>query len=239
MLWSALLFGLVGSFHCVGMCGPIALSIPMDLSTRLRLMGDAVAYNLGRVATYSLIGLVIGSFGHWLFTSGYQQWLSLEVGVLILVLYFLPRQLSEWLMRYTGLGHVHTAIKKTFGQLLQKPGREFIFLIGMLNGLLPCGFVYMAAAAAVLAGSPAQSAAYMALFGLGTAPIMFITATSRQFVTIKFRQRIKVLKPYLATAVALLFILRGLALGIPYISPKLPSAVSAQPTIQEAVCHPH
>jgi uncharacterized protein len=237
MLWSAFLFGLLGSFHCVGMCGAIALSIPMDLSTRIGLMKDAVAYNIGRIITYSLIGLVVGFFGKAFFQSGYQQLLSIELGLLILLLYFLPRHLGDKIAKWLGLSFVNQKIKQSFGTLLKRPGRASILLIGMLNGLLPCGFIYMAAAGAVLAGSPTDSMAYMALFGLGTAPMMFLTATSRQFVSMRIRNQIKMLKPYLTVAVAVLFILRGLSLGIPYLSPKMAPSQTSQTTQSEVMCH--
>jgi uncharacterized protein len=237
MLWSAFLFGLLGSFHCVGMCGAIALSIPMDFSTRLRLLKDAVAYNAGRIITYSLIGLTVGFFGQAFFQSGYQQALAIELGVLMLLLYFLPKQWGDKLAKAMGLTYLTGQIKRSFSALLRQPGRGTILLIGMLNGLLPCGFIYMAAAAAVLAGSPGHSMAYMALFGLGTAPMMFLTATSRQFVSMRIRNHIKTLKPYLAVTVALLFILRGLSLGIPYLSPKLPAAQAGQTAQSEVMCH--
>ncbi len=234
MLWSAFLFGLLGSFHCVGMCGAIALSIPMDMATRLGLLKDGLAYNAGRVITYSLIGLLVGFFGKTFFQSGYQQLLSIEVGVLILLFYFLPNRWGGKLADFFGLSYFTQQIRRSFTVLLNKPGRATILLIGMLNGLLPCGFVYMAVAGAVLAGSPGHGMAYMALFGLGTVPMMLLTATSRQFIALKIRNRIKMLKPYLATTVALLFILRGLALGIPYLSPSVPLPPS--PTTPEIIC---
>jgi len=226
--------GLLGSFHCVGMCGAIALSIPMDLSTRLALIRDAVLYNAGRVITYALIGVLLGYFGETFFKSGYQQWIAFELGILIVIIYFLPSTLGNKFSRWLGLSYLTMFIRKGFSWLLNRPSPTTFILIGMLNGLLPCGFVYMAGAAAILANSITGGVLHMAGFGLGTIPMMLATAVSSQFISIKVRNAIKGIRPYLAVLLATLLILRGLGLDIPYISPKLPD-----PNNKEAVyCHP-
>lgn len=226
--------GLLGSFHCVGMCGAIALSIPMDLSTRLALVRDAILYNIGRVITYTLIGVLLGYFGEAFFKSGYQQWLAFEMGILIVIVYFVPSTLGNKISNWLGLNHLTKFIKKGFSWLLQRPSPPTFVVIGMLNGLLPCGFVYMAGATAMLAESMTGGILHMTGFGLGTIPMMFTTAVSGKFISIRVRNTIKGLRPYLAMLLATLFILRGLGLDIPYISPKLPD-----PNRQEAVyCHP-
>jgi sulfite exporter TauE/SafE len=233
-LWTGFVMGLLGSFHCVGMCGAIALSIPMDLSTRLALIRDAVLYNAGRVITYALIGVLLGYFGETFFKSGYQQWIAFELGILIVIIYFLPSTLGNKFSRWLGLSYLTMFIRKGFSWLLNRPSPTTFILIGMLNGLLPCGFVYMAGAAAILANSITGGVLHMAGFGLGTIPMMLATAVSSQFISIKVRNAIKGIRPYLAVLLATLLILRGLGLDIPYISPKLPD-----PNNKEAVyCHP-
>ncbi len=233
-LWSGFLMGLLGSFHCVGMCGAIALSIPMDLSTRLALIRDAVLYNSGRVITYTLIGVLLGYFGETFFKSGYQQWIAFELGILIVIVYFLPGTLGSKFSRWLGLSYLTDFIKKGFSWLLHRPSPATFVLIGMLNGLLPCGFIYMAGATAILADSMTGGILHMTGFGMGTVPMMLATAISSRLISIKVRNTIKGVRPYLAVLLATLFILRGLGLGIPYISPKLPD-----PNQKEAIyCHP-
>ncbi|SFF03034.1 sulfite exporter TauE/SafE family protein [Thermoflexibacter ruber] len=234
MLWSAFIFGLLGSFHCVGMCGAIALSIPMNISTRIALVKDTLFYNLGRVMMYSIIGLLAGIFGRTFVSLGYQQWLSLVVGLLIISAFIIPTRLQDAVFHYIGLDFLQKKIRKLFGKFITKPTPLNLLFTGILNGMLPCGFVYIALAGAVLTGDWIDSMLYMAVFGLGTIPMMAITTLSGNLVTIQFRNRIKKLKPYLAILVAFLFIIRGLSLGIPYLSPKLPA-----PHQTEEVCGTH
>jgi uncharacterized protein len=223
MLWSAFLFGLFGSFHCVGMCGAIALSIPMNISTRIALIKDTFLYNLGRVAMYSIIGLFSGLFGRTFVELGYQQWLSLVIGAVIILAFIVPSKFQDRLSNYIGLTFLQKKVRKQFGKLINKPTPLNLLFTGILNGMLPCGFVYIALAGAILTGSVVDSALYMAVFGLGTIPMMALTTLSGNLITIKFRNKIKSVKPYLALVVAFLFIIRGLALGIPYLSPKIPT----------------
>jgi sulfite exporter TauE/SafE len=234
MLWSAFLFGLFGSFHCVGMCGAIALSIPMNISTRIALVKDTLFYNLGRVIMYSIIGLFAGAFGRTFVELGYQQWLSLTVGILIILAFIMPSKIQDKTANLLGLTFLHKKFRKLFGKFIAKPSSANLLITGLLNGMLPCGFVYIALAGAVLTGNLLDSAMYMAIFGLGTIPMMVLTTLSGNLVTIQFRNKIKKLKPYLAICVALLFIIRGLALGIPYLSPKIPSSHQT-----EEVCGTH
>jgi sulfite exporter TauE/SafE len=234
MLWSAFIFGLLGSFHCVGMCGAIALSIPMNISTRIALVKDTLFYNFGRVVMYSIIGLLAGIFGRTFVSLGYQQWLSLVVGLLIISAFVIPTRLQDNVLQHIGLNFLQKKIRKLFGKFITKPTPLNLLFTGILNGMLPCGFVYIALAGAVLTGDWTDSMLYMTVFGLGTIPMMAITTLSGNLVTIQFRNKIKKLKPYLAILVAFLFIIRGLSLGIPYLSPKLPT-----PHQTEEVCGTH
>ena len=79
MLWTALVLGLAGSFHCIGMCGPIAFVIPVDRSSKSRMIFQIFLYNLGRIITYSLIGVLFGLIGKGLYLAGFQQRLSILI----------------------------------------------------------------------------------------------------------------------------------------------------------------
>ncbi len=96
---------------------------------------------------------------------------------------------------------------------------QSLFFIGMLNGLLPCGLVYMAIAGAIGTGGVAEGSLYMILFGLGTIPMLLSISLAGNIMSIAVRKRINKLIPVLVVIVGVLFILRGLSLGIPYLSP--------------------
>ncbi len=134
-----------------------------------------------------------------------------------------------------GLPILVSRIKKSFAFFLHKKGSAALFSIGLLNGILPCGFVYLALAGSLTAGSVAGAGMYMALFGLGTLPIMLTLSISGQLLSLRFKSRIQKAVPYVATCIALLFILRGLSLGIPYISPQMQPAHGSASEIP--ICH--
>lgn len=220
LILAALLTGMVGSFHCVGMCGPLALSLPMKENGFWPKFSGAILYNLGRVVTYAVFGAVFGIIGRSVALFGYQQWLSVIVGLSIIVFVLLPKRMVS----FHGPNAVVTFFEKlrsSLGRLFFKRNYSSLFTIGLLNGLLPCGLVYMAAAAALATGDVVNSIAFMAFFGLGTVPAMWAVAFFGNYVTLGLRQKIRKAYPYLMTMMACLLILRGMGLGIPYVSPKV------------------
>lgn len=232
LLWTALAMGLMGGFHCIGMCGPIALSLPKSEGSGISYTTGRILYNMGRVVTYALLGAAVGLFGLSLNLAGWQQGLSIFSGVLILLLQFAPGNLSGKLSQSLRLPQAIGRIKKLFGRLIHRKGRFALFLIGLLNGILPCGLVYLALAGAFGTGSVGGAASYMTLFGLGTVPMMLILSLTGRMVPYKLKIQMEKLVPYIVAIIALLFILRGLSLGIPYISPKL-----ITPEAEITVCH--
>lgn len=235
LMWTALLMGLMGGFHCVGMCGPIALALPTGSSNKWKYFRGRLSYNLGRVATYTLMGLVFGIFGLTLNLAGLQQGISILSGLLILLLQFAPGNLSGKISRFLKLPSFVSQIKKSFAFFLHKKGSVALLSIGMLNGILPCGFVYLALAGSLTAGSIAGAGAYMALFGLGTLPVMLSLSLSGKLISFKFKNRIQKAVPYVAACIAVLFILRGLSLDIPYLSPQLQPSHGS--TTEIPLCH--
>ncbi len=216
MLWTAFMLGLIGSLHCVGMCGAIALALPHHGRGWASFLSGRVAYNLGRVATYSALGLVFGSIGRSLAFAGVQRWLSIGAGVaMILGLLFARRFTTPPIVRAVGW------LKARLGTLLQSRSFGSLALLGALNGLLPCGLVYAAAAGAAATGDVLSGVEYMALFGLGTVPLMMAVSLSGRAVFGKFRFSLQKLIPASLVIVATLLILRGMALGIPYVSPAM------------------
>lgn len=211
--------GLIGSFHCVGMCGPIALSVPLKNDSTWSKFSGTLLYNSGRVITYTIFGLIFGAIGKSVALFGYQQWLSIFLGIVIILFIILPKKLSAFKTQNMALAFFER-LRSAIGNLFLNKNASSLFSIGLLNGLLPCGLVYMAAAASVATGSILNSMIFMAFFGLGTLPMMWSIAFFGNYISISFRRKIRQAYPYLVMVMACLLILRGMGLGIPYVSPK-------------------
>lgn len=221
MLWTAFTLGLLGSFHCIGMCGPIALALPVGGNSLAERVAAAFAYNSGRILTYSLLGVLFGIIGRTFALAGWQQGFSITIGVLIVLSILVPGVLSSG-NKITGFAYSFTSrIKSGMKNFFQQRTFPSFFFIGMLNGLLPCGLVYLAVAGASATSGSAEGAAYMALFGAGTLPVMLSIVVAGNFISVSIRNHIRKAMPYVILLIGVLFILRGLNLGIPYISPKM------------------
>ncbi len=219
-----LAMGLAGSFHCVGMCGPLALSLPLSNTNSVSRLLSIITYNLGRTLTYFSLGALLGWGGSRLAMAGYQQIFSVAAGISVLVLLFA----GKFLPRIKLFQIYQQRLKKYLAQFLRKDNNAFSLLIfGILNGLLPCGLVYMAIASALIIGGPLHSGLFMAAFGLGTLPLMALLMLTGHLLSFSVRSKIKKALPYFAAFIAVLMILRGLNLGIPYISPKFHSEQQA------------
>ncbi|MCK6648552.1 MAG: sulfite exporter TauE/SafE family protein [Bacteroidia bacterium] len=220
-IWAAITLGFLGSFHCVGMCGPIALALPLNHNSLWSKIIGALLYNFGRMFTYALLGSLFGLLGQSVVIAGYQQALSITLGVIILIMVLLPSstygrfKITAFIYSYIG------KLKQKLGSLFQKRSYSSLFFIGTLNGLLPCGLVYLGIAGAIATGNSLEGALFMAMFGLGTLPAMFILGMLGNSISINIRNRINKAIPVFVVAMALLLILRGMNLGIPYISPEM------------------
>lgn len=229
---TAFVIGLAGSFHCVGMCGPIALALPGKFSTRFSIVFSRAFYNFGRIFTYSVLGAVFGLFGKAFALAGFQQAVSIMLGILLLIAALFSVNMESNFLKIPALYRFNSFIKSRLGRLLKINKHSSLFLIGVFNGFLPCGFVYLALAGAITTGTPADGALYMALFGLGTFPLMFATSMLGGILSIKTRSLFRKLAPAMFILFSCLFILRGLNLGIPYLSPHLNST-----EINAVKCH--
>jgi len=216
-LWTAFMLGLVGSLHCAGMCGPLALALPVAGKTRSDFVLGRVLYNLGRILTYTGIGAVFGLVGQSFALAGFQKWVSLVAGVVILLGLVASLRI--------GLGLPITKsvmwLKSSVGRLLQQRTFGSLFLLGSLNGLLPCGLVYVAAAAAAATGSLQMGVLFMGMFGLGTLPVMLGLGLAGRKLQGFFNFKLQNLVPISLAVLGVLLILRGMELGIPYLSPVL------------------
>ncbi|MFA5403346.1 MAG: sulfite exporter TauE/SafE family protein [Ignavibacteria bacterium] len=221
-VWEGLIIGFLGSLHCIGMCGPIALALPSGSFRSFSFYIGRILYNFGRVITYSFFGLIFGMLGKsFSFISiEFQQGVTIATGVVILLIIILPSGVKQKISDRLSFINFTNKIKSYFSSLFKKGSLGSLFFIGILNGFLPCGFVYLGLAGALVTGEVSSGIFYMALFGLGTIPVMFGTALAGNFINVQVRQKLSRAIPYFAGLIAILFILRGLSLGIPYISPK-------------------
>jgi sulfite exporter TauE/SafE len=215
------MIGFLGSLHCIGMCGPIALALPLNRSSWLSQLGGTLIYNLGRILTYFSIGLIFGSLGKSVAFFGYQQQFAIGVGILIIALALLPYSVERLFDITPWLSKLLSRLKSSMRRFLQKRNLASLFVIGLLNGLLPCGLVYFAVIGAITSFNTWDGGLCMLVFGFGTWPMMFAAALSPGFIGIKWRNRVRKALPYFAVLIGLLFILRGMNLGVPYLSPKL------------------
>jgi len=220
LLIAAISLGLLGSFHCIGMCGPIALALPVHQYSPLKKYLSIIIYNFGRAFTYSLLGLVFGLLGQSFYLGGFQQSLSITLGVFILLILLFSYTPVNSILKFNFLNRPINTLKNNLGKLFNKKGIHFLFLIGLLNGLLPCGFVYMAIAGAAATGNYLDGAVFMFVFGLGTIPVMLSISVFGQFISVRYRNAIHKSVPVLVSIMAVLLIVRGLNLGIPMLSPE-------------------
>lgn len=220
MLWTALILGLAGSFHCIGMCGPIAFILPVDRSSKVKLFYQIFLYHFGRLLSYSIIGFLFGLIGKGLYLAGFQQRLSILMGLIMISLVIIPISIFNKYNFSKPLYKIIAKVKSKLGLYLNKKSNKAIFLTGFFNGLLPCGLVYMALIGSISTGNAFQGSLYMALFGIGTIPLMTAAVLLGNFVNLSLRKKIQKAIPVFVVVIGLLFILRGLGLGIPFISPS-------------------
>jgi len=175
----------VGFGHCIGMCGPIVISLSLNIKDRPSLVPN-LFYNAGRTITYGILGAIMGGAASFTrFTAGIgglQQAVLVGAGVLIVVMGI---AMTGWLPAHRLFGNFTPAsrlINKYFKRLFAHQNNLVFLPIGMLLGLLPCGPVYTAMIAAARASMNASStiegvfsgAAVMVCFGLGTIPALLI-----------------------------------------------------------------
>lgn len=232
MLYSALIFGLISSLHCVAMCGPIALMLPIDKHKPAKRVVQMMTYHIGRLSAYASLGLLFGLLGRGFFMAGFQQKLSILVGIIMISIAVIPeRKFAKFNFSkpiYTLLSRIKSALGKQF----KSKSYKALFTIGLLNGYLPCGMVYAALFGALTMSTLFSSISYMILYGLGTIPLLVLVTQIAQFTTFNF-QKMQKLIPIVLITIGVLFVLRGSGIAIPYLSPNTMS-LHVQ---QTANCH--
>ncbi|MCB2212550.1 sulfite exporter TauE/SafE family protein [bacterium] len=229
--------GFLGGLHCIGMCGPIVVALSRKQGKSWRGLTSRLAYNIGRTLTYMLLGVFVGVLAEGFRMAGYQRWVSIAIGAILLIGVLLPAKWINKILPQQLTTGPTTWIRKIWAKLPQSTSAPTQLVIGILNGFLPCGLVYTAAAAASAMGSMEQSVAYMAWFGLGTIPALLVTSYAGMAILNKFRISYRKLTTIAIASVAVLLILRGMNLGIPYISPKIQKDQASGKVTMDC-CHP-
>lgn len=226
MIWQVIIagmgLGLLSSLHCVGMCGPLALALPVHHLGRSSRLGALFLYNAGRIMMYSFLGLLFGLAGRRLYIAGWQQAFSIALGIGMLLVafqYIIKRNPVQprWMQAF------YFKIQVLMGRFLRSGKKSGFLLLGLANGLLPCGMVYIAIAGALSTARVDQGALFMFFYGIGTFPAMMLLGLFGRRLDISIRKQFKKWLPALLTGMAILLILRGLNLGIPFLSPVLGS----------------
>uniref|UniRef100_UPI00404B08E7 sulfite exporter TauE/SafE family protein n=1 Tax=Flavobacterium sp. TaxID=239 RepID=UPI00404B08E7 len=233
MLYTAIILGLMSSFHCIGMCGPIAMMLPVDRDNEAKKVLQILVYHFGRITAYASLGLLFGFLGKGFFVAGIQQQLSIFVGIVMILIAVVP---EKELAKYNFSKPIYKIIAKVktnLGRQFKNKSFKSLFIIGLLNGYLPCGMVYVALFGSLAMQNIGIGVLYMVLFGLGTAPLMSLVVFISNFITMPVRNRIQKIIPFVTIAIGILFIIRGSGLNIPYISPSTMSLFVQS----EANCH--
>lgn len=213
------LMGILGSAHCIGMCGPLVMALPISQTNQNLKWVSIVLYHLGKVLSYSLLGVLVGVFGKQLFFLVAQQQISIVMGIMMLSyvawVFFLQKRfgLNKSVVLFKG------PILKALSKTLKSKSIFATLFIGILNGLLPCGMVYLALGSAFTTGSIANGALFMFFFGLGTIPALLIVGIGGQLFGFKYI--IQKWMPYMIATMGTVLILRGMNLGIPFLSPHI------------------
>ena len=237
-LITAFTIGLVGSLHCLGMCGPIAVAIPLQRHSWPLKVAGGLLYNIGRIITYAVMGGIFGLLGLGIALAGFQQWASIGLGIVMIVSVLFPVVFREKInIDKLFTGYAGRLIGR-FRSLFKNGSMGSLLGIGLLNGLLPCGLVYIALAGAINTNDVLKGMAFMMMFGIGTAPALLALSLAGNVVSGRLRRKVSKIVPAFIVILGIIFILRGMSLGIPYISPKAEKLeVKKEMQVGEPCCH--
>ena len=215
------------------MCGPIAMMLPVDRSNEAKKITQIITYHIGKLTAYGTLGLIFGLLGRSFYLAGMQQQLSIIVGILMILVAVIPEKVFAKYNFSKPVYRVITKVKSSLGQQFKNKSYKSLFTIGLLNGFLPCGMVYVAIFGAIAMQSVSLGVLYMLLFGIGTIPMLTAVIYISNVLSFSFRGTLQKIIPVVAVVIGMLFIIRGLGLDIPYLSPSNMSLFVQS----EANCH--
>ncbi len=215
------------------MCGPIAMMLPVDRNNEAKKITQIITYHIGKLSAYGILGLIFGLLGRSFYLAGMQQQLSIIVGILMILVAVIPEKVFAKYNFSKPVYRVITKVKSSLGQQFKNKSYKSLFTIGLLNGFLPCGMVYVAIFGAIAMQSVSLGVLYMLLFGIGTIPMLTAVIYISNVLSFSFRGTLQKIIPVVAVVIGMLFIIRGLGLDIPYLSPSNMSLFVQS----EANCH--
>jgi sulfite exporter TauE/SafE len=224
ILLPALLLGLAGSLHCVGMCGPLLLALPLDAAGKRHVLSQMLVYHSGRLLTYAGLGIFFGLLGQGLAVAGLQKILSISAGVFMLGMAFMAWRFEQLVTALPGFAAFTQRVKSGIGNRMRHNPGGSTFFIGLLNGLLPCGMVYAALAGAIATTGGPEGGLFMLVFGLGTLPLLLLVSVLGRSFSVSIRQKIKFAQPILLGLVGFLLLQRGLHLDLSLFESAVPKA---------------
>jgi sulfite exporter TauE/SafE len=201
-LLSMLVLGLLGTGHCVGMCGPLVVAFPV----RIGVFSAQLWYHLGRITTYTLVGVALGALGSTLGRLDVLAHLQVALGA-VAAAFLLTFGLARiGLMREPAFLRAQGKVTLTGSGLVRRllGGRRpaSMLPLGLVLGLLPCGLSYAAFARALPAGGPVEGGMMLAAFGLGTLPGLLVVGTAASRLMTRYRALSDVLAGVLMVAMA-------------------------------------
>jgi sulfite exporter TauE/SafE len=202
------------------MCGPSALSLPVYYLPHPKKLIGILFYHSGRIFLYALLGLFFGFVGRQFYLAGLQQYFSIALGCIILLI-LLQTTFGKQFIHIPLFDQFQEKLQNIIAIYIQKKQLYGMLFLGMANGLLPCGMVYLAITGAMATGNLIGGVAFMTVFGLGTFPAMFLLTYFGSFISLKVRNNMKKAIPFFVATMAILLILRGLNLNIPMVSPVM------------------
>lgn len=219
-IYTGLMIGLVGSLHCIGMCGPIAVALPLGNRSFTDRAFGGLLYNLGRTVTYGVMGAIFGLLGKGIEMAGFQQWASILLGVVMILSVLFPFMFKGQISNGSFSNGFTRSLISKLKILFGNHAKHNLLFIGLLNGLLPCGLVYVAIAGAINTNDVVTGIFFMIAFGIGTIPLLLAVSLAGNMIGGAMKRKLDRIVPVFIILLGIIFILRGMSLGIPYISPK-------------------
>lgn len=216
MLYIAFTLGFFGSLHCLGMCGPLAIAFSNKSGySRFRNLLNGIQYNLGRVLTYGLLGVLFGLLGSFLFLADLQKTLSVVLGVLLILSFLFSINIDHQLQSLKFIKGFYNRVQKLLSQMMNRTQKIPSFFLGIANGFLPCGLVYLALAGSLSTGHIWSGFSFMVFFGMGTIPMLLGLSSGTQLISQRLRTKINSIIPYVSLAFGIFLIYRGIVVDIP------------------------
>ncbi len=220
MLYTALIFGLVSSLHCIGMCGPIAMMLPVNHKNPSIKALQILTYHFGRITAYGTLGLIFGFLGKGFYLAGMQQKTSIFIGIMMILIAVIPEKVLANYNFSKPIYKLISKVKTSLGSQFKRKSPDALFTIGLLNGFLPCGLVYAALFGAIAMQNEVLGFSYMVLYGVGTIPMMSAVVYISNFLSFPIRNKLQKVIPIVVVILGMLFIVRGLGFDITYLSPS-------------------